>query len=137
MDYETQEGLKAVEKAIRNRKSAGLKKKAAIGELRDLDEAICLTSRALYIRFLSTAMWGRSVDEATLKTVKKVLEDAVNCLPAHEYPPHQKSPYPVRKSVSKRLGELNKLSGRMVRDQSRPGWFVIPLVPSERVLEPA
>jgi len=138
MDHEIQEALRAVRRAVANRSARNLASKPKVAQLRELDEAVCLTSRVLYMRFLSTALWCRSVEEATLEAVREALEDAVSCLPEHEYgPARSKSIYKVRTSVVDRLKEFEGLARKMVHDHSRTGWLSIPIRKADEVLEPA
>jgi hypothetical protein len=137
MDIDIQEALRAVRKAVETRKARDSGAKTEPEALRDLDETVCLTSRSLYMRFLSTALWCRSVDETTLKAVREALQGAVACLPLHDYPPASKSDYKVRKSVVKRLKEFQKIAQNTVRDERRQGWLVIPVPKGEDLLQPA
>src|ERR1017187_833154 len=84
MDLDIQEALRAVRKAVETRKARDSRADTEPEALRDLDETVCLTSRSLYMRFLSTALWCRSVDETTLKAVREALQGAVACLPLHD-----------------------------------------------------
>jgi hypothetical protein len=132
MDHEIEAGVEAVLKSVRERRAASARTKVPV--LRDLDERVCLTSRGLYMRFLTTAVWSRSVDRSTLDAVKQALEKALGCLPEHDYAPGPEKEYPVWRSVLGRLEEFRKLSNQLVPDKDRGGWFSIPVPDPEGVL---
>lgn len=144
MDYEISELLDAATKAVQDRKASIPKVELElpgdiekIKSLRDLDERVCLTSRSLYMRFKSTALWCRSVDKNTCGAVQKVLQEAVGCLPEDDYTAEPREKYNIRRSVEGRLQDFDELAKQMVVDPERPNWLVIPIPTPDDQLQPA
>jgi hypothetical protein len=121
MDYEIRELLEDVHKAIRNRKNAT---NETLDELRELDEAVCLATRALYMRFKSNTLWCLSVDKNICNALAETLQDAVECLPPFDYTVRPNTDYDIRLSVKGRLDDFEEIKTRLV-DDSRDGWLIL------------
>lgn len=101
IDYDIQEELEALEKAVADRTAAGMAQPPGS----ELDEIVCMRSRALYLRYTDTALWRGSIDSDTDHAVFNALEKAVNCLPDSE----------VKISVSRRFEDFKGFSARLTK----------------------
>jgi hypothetical protein len=119
IDYDVQTELEALQKAIADRKT--FKSAKDLAGLRRLDELVCMKSRALYLRYVDTALWRGSIDPETHQIVHDALEKSVACLPDSDYSsPHKPKSYEVWASVNRRFDEFKAFSARLNRQSCAP-----------------
>ncbi len=110
IDFDIRTQLDAATKILRERGAA--RSGPQFERLEELDEMVCMESRALYSRYVATAAWRGSIDANTYETVRDTLQKAVECLPENDYREKEK-PYAVRQSVEKRLADFEQFSARL------------------------
>lgn len=116
MDYDVRKSLAALQQAVN---AVNESRVATPGKLRELEEYVCLKSRALYSRYVDAMLWRGSIDKPTHDLVADALVAAVNCLPLTIKDSEGKEQaYPVRISVAARYDDFNSFSAHLLEQAS-------------------
>ena len=106
IDYDIERELVSVDQAVADRRSA---EGQTAQRLQELDEMVCLSSRALYSRYVDAIAWRGSVDDPTYEAVGRALSDSVASVT------DSLDPNSIKQCVVRRLSDFEMFSAKLRR----------------------